>query len=292
MSRILSPVVYYGLVVPLSYLPFGVLYFVSDILYFTIYRVVGYRKQVVRQNLRISFPEKTPAELKTIEKEFYSHFADFLVESIKSISISDREILQRCALMNPEMVNKYYDKNKSVIVLCGHYNNWEYYAVGISQQLKHKTVAAYKPLKNSFFDKVILRSRQRFGMRMVSMRDIPRVFAYELVEPTASIMVNDQSPGNPKTAHWNTFLNQETGWMTGPERLAEKYQQAVLFGVIRKVKRGYYEVTFREIAEDVTNYPKGYVLDTHAQFLEEIIREKPQYWLWSHKRWKHKPTNT
>jgi KDO2-lipid IV(A) lauroyltransferase len=291
MSRILSPVVYYGLVVPLSYLPFGVLYFVSDILYFIIYRIVGYRKQVVRENLRTSFPEKNLAELRTIEKDFYSHFADFLVESIKSISISDRDILKRCALMNPEIVNKYYDENKSVIVLCGHYNNWEYYAVGISQQLKHKTVAAYKPLKNAFFDKVILRSRQRFGMRMVSMRDIPRVFANELHEPTASIMVNDQSPGNPRTAHWNTFLNQETGWMTGPERLAEKYHQALLFGVIRKVKRGYYEVTFREIADDVTKYPQGYVLDTHAQFLEEIIREKPQYWLWSHKRWKHKRPN-
>jgi Kdo2-lipid IVA lauroyltransferase/acyltransferase len=291
MSRILSPVVYYGLVVPISYLPFGVLYFVSNIFYIIIYHIVGYRKQVVRENLKNSFPEKSDAERKVIEKKFYHHFSDFLGESIKSISISDKDILKRCALMNPEILNKYYDEGKSVIVLCGHYNNWEYYAVGISQQLRHKTIAAYKPLKNKFFDRVILKSRQRFGMRMVGMRDIPRVFASELKEPTVSIMVNDQSPGNPKTAHWNTFLNQDTGWMTGAERLAEKYNQAILFGVIRKVKRGFYEVTFREITDDVTKHPKGYVLDTHAKFLEEIIREEPQYWLWSHKRWKHKPHN-
>lgn len=289
MSRILSPIVYYGLVVPLSYLPFGVLYFVCDIFYVIIYCIVGYRKKVVRENLKNSFPDKSKSELKAIERKFYRHFADFLGESIKSISISDKDILKRCALMNPEILDKYYNQGKSVIILCGHYNNWEYYAVGISQQLKHSTIAAYKPLKNKFFDQVILKSRQRFGMRMVSMRDIPRVFSRELHQPTVSIMVNDQSPGNPKTAHWNTFLNQDTGWMTGAERLAEKYDQAILFGVIRKVKRGFYEVTFREITDDVIKHPKGFVLDTHAQFLEEIIREEPQYWLWSHKRWKHKP---
>lgn len=250
---------------------------------------MGYRKKVVRENLKNSFPHLKEDELKSIEKKFYKHFADFLVESAKSISISDKSIKERCALTNPEMIHKYHNEGKSVIVLCGHYNNWEYYAVGIAQQMKHKTLAAYKPLKNKFFDKVILNSRQRFGIKMMSMRSIPRYFkSLPPNEPTMSIMVNDQSPGNPKTAYWNTFLNQETGWMKGAEKLAQKYNHIVLFGCIRKVKRGFYEVTFYPITEDANAEREGFVLDKHAEYLEMVIHENPQYWLWSHKRWKHK----
>lgn len=292
MSKIFSPFIYYVLVIPISHLPFSVLYFVSNIVYLITYYVIGYRKKVVRKNLTNSFPHLSEPELLVIEKKFYKHFADFLVESAKSVSISDKAIKERCALINPEILHKYYEDNKSVIVLCGHYNNWEYYAVGIAQQMKHNTIAAYKPLKNKFFDTVILKSRQRFGMKMMSMREIPRYFARsEQRQPTLSIMVNDQSPGNPKTAYWNTFLNQETGWMKGAEKLAAKYNQAVLFGCIRKKKRGFYEVTFYPISDDVKNEAEGYVLDKHAEYLEMVINEHPEYWLWSHKRWKHKNPN-
>lgn len=292
MSKIFSPFIYYVLVIPISHLPFSVLYFVSNIVYLFTYYVIGYRKKVVRENLTNSFPHLSEPELLVIEKKFYKHFADFLVESAKSVSISDKAIKERCALINPEILHKYYEDNKSVIVLCGHYNNWEYYAVGIAQQMKHNTIAAYKPLKNKFFDTVILKSRQRFGMKMMSMREIPRYFASsEQCQPTLSIMVNDQSPGNPKTAYWNTFLNQETGWMKGAEKLAAKYNQAVLFGCIRKKKRGFYEVTFYPISDDVKNEAEGFVLDKHAEYLEMVINEHPEYWLWSHKRWKHKNPN-
>ena len=289
MSKIISPIIFYVIVIPISHLPFRVLYFVSNILYLITYYLIGYRKKVVRKNLKKSFPHFTQKELKDVEKKFYKHFADFLVESTKSISISDKAIKKRCALINPEILHKYYDEGKSVIVLCGHYNNWEYYAVGIAQQMKHKTIAAYKPLKNKFFDRVILKSRQRFGMKMMSMRSIPRHFAQNKdTTPTMSVMVNDQSPGNPKTAYWNTFLNQDTGWMKGAEKLAVKYNQAVLFGCIRKKKRGFYEVTFYPISDDVKSEPEGFVLDKHAEYLEMVINENPAYWLWSHKRWKHK----
>jgi KDO2-lipid IV(A) lauroyltransferase len=265
------------------------LYWISDLVYFVAYYLMGYRKNVVRQNLKNSFPHLKQEELKKIEKKFYKHFADFLVESAKSISISDKEIKKRCAIINPELINQYHDDGKNVIVLCGHYNNWEYYAVGIAQQMKHKTIAAYRPLKNKFFDNVILKSRQRFGIQMLSMRSIPRYFSKmkESDNPTMSIMVNDQSPGNPKTAYWNTFLNQETGWMKGAEKLARKYNQAVMFGCIRKVKRGFYEVTFYPITEKPKEEKDGYILDKHAEYLEMVIQENPQYWLWSHKRWKH-----
>lgn len=292
MSKIFSPIIYYVLVIPISHLPFSVLYFVSNIVYFVTYYLIGYRKDVVRKNLTNSFPHLSSSELLNIEKKFYKHFADFLVESAKSVSISDQEIKNRCALINPEILHKYYDEGKSVIVLCGHYNNWEYYAVGIAQQMKHNTIAAYKPLKNKFFDNVILKSRQRFGMKMLSMRETPKYFANNKQKhPTLSIMVNDQSPGSPKTAYWNTFLNQETGWMKGAEKLAAKYDQAVLFGCIRKKKRGFYEVTFYPISDNVKQEKDGFVLDKHAEYLEMVINEHPEYWLWSHKRWKHKNPN-
>ncbi|MDG0973188.1 MAG: lipid A biosynthesis acyltransferase [Crocinitomicaceae bacterium] len=292
MSRIFSPIVHYILALPISYLPFGILYAFSNFIYFLTYRIVGYRKKVVRENLKNSFPELSEKAITEIEKRFFKHFADFLVESAKSLTISNKEIRKRCALINPEVVDAYYKEGRSVIVLCGHYNNWEYYAVGIAQQMRHQTVAAYQPLKNKFFDNVLLKSRQRFGMKMISMREIPRYFAKHVNEPTMSIMVNDQSPGNPRTAYWNTFLNQETGWMKGAEKLAAKYDQAVLFGCIRKKKRGFYEVMFYPISDDVTKNPEGFVLDKHAEYLEMVIREHPEYWLWSHKRWKHKKSVT
>ncbi|PKR80790.1 lauroyl acyltransferase [Brumimicrobium salinarum] len=293
MSKFISALVYFVIVIPISHLPFKVLYFISDLVYLLLYYIVGYRKKVVRENLKNSFPELDNEARSDIEKKFYKHFADFLVESTKSLSISNKAIQERCALINPEEVHKYFDQGKDVIVLCGHYNNWEYYAVGIAQQMKHQTIAAYRPLKNGFYNRKILKSRQRFGMKMLSMREIPRFFAQKPKNPPVlSVMVNDQSPGDPKSAYWNTFLNQDTGWMKGAEKLAKKYNQVILFGAIRKRKRGFYEVSFTPISEDITKERDGYVLDKHAEYLERVIQEHPQYWLWSHRRWKHKKPNT
>jgi Kdo2-lipid IVA lauroyltransferase/acyltransferase len=289
MSNFFSRILYFILVLPISYLPFRLLYLISDVLYLFTYYIVGYRRKVVYNNLKNSFPELDGKQLKRIEKSFYKHFTDFLVESVKSITISEKTIKERCAIINPELPFSLYEENKSVMVLCGHYNNWEYYAVGLAQQMKHKTYAAYRPLKNTYFNRLILKSRQRFGIQMISMNEVPRFFANTAnKELTMSIMVNDQSPGDPKKAHWNTFLNQDTGWMKGTERLAAKYDQAVLFGCIRKKKRGFYEVTFYPITTNPKEVSEGFILDKHSEYLEMVIREHPQYWLWSHKRWKHK----
>lgn len=287
-AELFSRIIYYGLVIPISYLPFPVLYLLSDVIYFLVYYVVGYRKKVVRDNLQKSFPEKSASQLKRIERQFYRHFTDFLVESVKSLTISNAQILKRCAIQNPEVIQKYYDEGRSVMVLCGHYNNWEYYAVGLAQQMKHKVLAAYQPLKNEFFNDIMLKSRQRFGINMMSMKEVPRKLLEHKDEPTMSIMVNDQSPNSPQKAYWNTFLNQSTGWMTGTERLAAKFDQAVLFGCIRKRKRGYYEVTFYPITDTPKEIGAGKILDDHTKYLEMVIAENPEYWLWSHRRWKHK----
>ncbi len=288
MSRFFSGLLFYGLVVPISRLPFRVLYWFSDFLYFVIFYVAGYRKEVVLNNLKRAFPDTDESELLRIRKRFYRHFADFLVESAKALTISDKQIRRRCSIVNPELPHSYYEKGQNIIVLCGHYNNWEYYAVGLAQQMKHKTIAAYKPLKNRFFNDAMLRSRQRFGTQMVSIRDIPRFYANMNGTPTMTIMVNDQSPANPQQAYWNCFLNQETGWMTGTAKLAQRYDQPVLFGCIRKKKRGFYEVTFYHITDTPQQMSEGAIIDQHAHLLEGLISEHPEYWLWSHKRWKHK----
>lgn len=288
MANWTSKVLYYGLVIPISYLPFRVLYLLSDFLYIIAFYLVRYRKKVVWNNLKNSFPNKTDKELKRIQKAFYRHFTDFLVESVKTLTISNDEILKRCAILNPELPQKYYDEGRSVMVLCGHYNNWEYYAVGLAQQMNHKVLAAYQPLKNEFFNSILLKSRQRYGIKMMSMKEVPRKLVKNPKVPTMSIMVNDQAPHAPRKAYWNTFLNQDTGWMTGTERLAIKHDQAVLFGCIRKRKRGFYEVTFYPITDTPDQCDSGYILDQHAKYLEMVIAENPEYWLWSHKRWKHK----
>jgi KDO2-lipid IV(A) lauroyltransferase len=281
MANFFSGFLFYGIAMPLSFLPFRLLYLFSDFLYIITYYLVGYRKKVVRQNLKNSFQGITDNELKSLERKFYKHFVDFLVESAKSLTISAKDIQQRCAITNPEVPINYYNQGKSIIVLCGHYNNWEYYAVGLAQQMQHKTIAAYQPLKNQFFNQILLKSRQRFGIKMLSMKEVPRYFASNGTEQTMSIMVNDQSPATPKKAYWNTFLNQDTGWMKGTD-------QPVLFGCIRKTKRGFYEVTFYPITDDPKNTPEGFILDKHTEYLEMVISEHPEYWLWSHKRWKHK----
>jgi KDO2-lipid IV(A) lauroyltransferase len=291
MTNFFSRILFYGLALPISYLPFRVLYAFSDFLYIISYHIIGYRKEVVRKNLKNSFPQLSEIEIISIEKKFYRHFTDFLVESAKSFTISEKDIKNRCSIVNPELPNSYFEQGRSVMILCGHYNNWEYYAAGLQQQMNHKTIAAFHPLKNKFFDRIIKKSRERFGMKMVSMREIPRFFASTSSEPTMAIMVNDQSPGDPKKAYWNTFLNQDTGWMRGTERLAAKYDQSVLFGCIRKVKRGFYEVTFYPITDEPNKVDEGFILDKHTEYLEMVISEHPEFWLWSHKRWKHKRPN-
>lgn len=287
MSKILSPFVYYFVLIPISVLPFPVLYIFSDFLYVIIYYIVGYRKDVVRENLKNSFPKLSDEARKNIEKKFYKHFSDFLVESAKTLTISEKAIRNRCKIMNPEMPISYYEKHKSIVVLCGHYNNWEYYALGLTSQMKHITAAAYKPLKNPFFNAKFQKSRQRYGIQMIPMKKLHRYFDDKIDQLSMTVLLNDQSPVHPSAAHWNSFLNQDTGWMKGPEKLARKYNYPVLFGCIRKKKRGFYEVTFYPITDNPKEMSEGEITNKHTEYMTQIINEAPEYWLWSHKRWKH-----
>jgi len=288
MSRIGDNLLFYLVLKPLSFLPLGILFFFSDIIFVLTYYIVKYRRNVVKQNLKNAFPEKPEKELKEIERKFYHHFTDFIFESIKSISISEKNVNNRTALKNQDLLDKYYKQGKNVLVVCGHYNNWEFYALSLPKSLKHTTYSLYQPLKNKFFDKMLLNSRSRNGMKLIQTNDVLSFFREDNTNPKLMVIVNDQSPTNKDKAYWNTFLNQNTGWNVGPEKLAKKFDYVVLFGHSKKVKRGSYEVEFSLITETPKTTVDEFITDKYSSILEEVIQKKPEFWLWSHKRWKHK----
>lgn len=280
-------ILYYGVLIPFSYLPFWALYLFSDFIFFWIYHVIGYRRKVVFTNIKNSFPDKLTSELKKIEKEFYRHLCDLVVESIKTFSISKKEATKRLKIKNPEVTNRFFDQGKDIVAVGGHNSNWELYAVVCAMQIKHKPVALYTSMTNAFFDKKMRESRSRYGLDM-----IPTSRKSQLLdgrkEPTVYIFGIDQCPKKTQRAYWTEFLNQETAVQFGAEKFAREHDFPVVFGNIRKLKRGYYEVEYKVLCEDVKELAVGEVMLRGTQMLESCIKEQPAYWLWSHKRWKYK----
>ncbi|MEK6782933.1 MAG: lysophospholipid acyltransferase family protein [Bacteroidota bacterium] len=285
---ILNNLFYYGLIIPISLLPFPALYRVSDFLYYVMYYIVGYRKKVVIQNIRNSFPEKTDFEHNEIVKKFYQHFCDLTLESLKVFTISEKEVRSRMVLKSPKIVNTFFDQGKSVIIAGGHYNNWELFAVAIDFQIKHQAIAIYKPFTSKYFDLKVKGTRSKYGLRMISTKIVKETFESERNNLTATIFGTDQSPTYADKCHWMTFLNQDTGVLFGTEKYAKEYNYPVVFCRINKEKRGYYNFEF----ENVTDQPKqtyhGEITEKVTRLLELDILRQPEYWLWSHKRWKHK----
>ncbi|HDR52239.1 MAG TPA: hypothetical protein ENN90_11570 [Mariniphaga anaerophila] len=267
---------------------FRVLYFLSDLFFLLVYHVVRYRKTVVMRNLQHSFPEKTEKELKTIARKFYRHFTDLMVESIKLASITDKDLKGRMKVKNPEVINHFFDRGKSVVVLTMHYNNWEW-GSAFPLHLKHKVLGVYKPLHNPLFDAYINRNRARFGAEMVSNAHILRrvVKAHQEKEPVFIWLAGDQTP---PFFHkfWLIFLNQETMFYPGPVAISRRFNYPVIFQKTVKTKRGYYETTFEVLFENPEKYSEAEIMKAYVQKMEEIIDEQPAYYLWSHKRWKHK----
>lgn len=280
-------ILYYGLVVPFSKLPFSILYFLSDIFCFVLYRIVGYRKDVIGGNIRRSFPDKTEKEIKAIEKEFYSHFCDLIVESVKTFTITKEESLKRMKIVNADVLNKFYDEGRHITTIGGHNGNWELYATACAMQVKPDAVALYTPLSSPFFDKIMRKSRSRYGLQMIPTKENDKL-PVDQKTPTMFIFGIDQSPKKSQRAYWMEFLNQETGVQYGAEKFARVNDTAVVMGNISKLKRGYYEVEYTLVCENVSDKPEGWVIDKGTRMLEERILRQPQYWLWSHKRWKHK----
>ena len=283
----ITRILYYILILPLSLLPYPLLYLLSDIIFLIMYRVIGYRKEVVFTNLKNSFPNKSKQELKKIMSDFYRHLCDIIMESVKGFTISEKQLRKRLIIKNPEFSNYFADKRQSIIFVGGHYNNWEICAQAFAMYSNHKCIGIYKPLSNAFINDKIYTSRSKYGMNLVSMKQTKKSFN-EGDKPKAIVFGSDQNPSDPKRAHWVNFLNQDTAVLFGVEKYAKDYNWPVVFVSISKVKRGYYEVEYSLITDSPTEQPHGKITEDFTKRLEQDIINQPQYWLWSHKRWKHK----
>jgi KDO2-lipid IV(A) lauroyltransferase len=284
----ITKIFYYILILPISLLPYTILYIISDFLFLVIYRIIGYRKAVVFTNLKKSFPDKIDEELKVIMRNFYKHFCDIIVESIKGFTISEKQLKERLIIKNPEFTNYYAEKNQSIIVVGGHYNNWEIYAQAFSLYSNHKCMGIYKPLSNLFMNTKMYQSRSKYGTHLISLKQTKKSFEEDGSDSKVIVFGSDQNPSNPKKAYWLKFLNQDTAVVFGVEKYSKEYNWPVVFVSINKSKRGYYEVEYSLITDDPANETHGKITEDFTKKLEQDIINKPQYWLWSHKRWKHK----
>ena len=224
-------------------------------------------------------------EKRKLERKFYRHLCDLLAEGAKNLSISEKQLRKRFKVSNPEILDELYAQNKSVLLISGHYNNWEWLITGQNLFFKHQAVGIGMPLSSGFWDKKLNERRSRFGMKIIHSKIVHDFFSKN-TETTATLVLADQSPGDSKKSYWMDFLNQKTAVVFGPEMLANQYDQAAVFFHIEKVKRGYYKMHLQEITKNPSEEHWGAITETHTKMLEKVIREKPQYWIWSHKRWK------
>ncbi|MCT4599696.1 MAG: lysophospholipid acyltransferase family protein [Marinifilaceae bacterium] len=274
----------------ISLLPYRVLYMISDFFSFLLCYVFKYRKKVIETNLRNSFPEKSDNEISNIRKKFYKHISDYFLETIKLLSVTEKEIKERCKFLNAEMLDKYYNEGKSVLVILGHYANWELMCNYTLWSENIDFMPIYKPLHNKAMDYLYIRMRSRFGAKPLAKNDVFRTLLKYKKEGILSLtaFVGDQTPRKKNIQYWTSFLNQDTPIFLGVDKIAHKLQSPVVFVNMNKVKRGYYEVELIEITEDASELPLHALTETHTRMLENQIKKNPEYWLWSHRRWKHK----
>ncbi|MDH6358637.1 lysophospholipid acyltransferase family protein [Parabacteroides sp. PF5-9] len=271
-------------------LPMRVLYVFSDILYLFVYKIVGYRLRVVRRNMKASFPEKTKKELRQLERDFYHHFSDYIVETIKLANISKEDLLERAILRNAELTEELKKEGHTCFLfMMGHYGNWEWFTASSEWFNKLRLYQIYRPLTNKAFDKLFIFLRTRFGSYGIKKNDTFRDIVHLVREKIGSIVVfiADQTPSKANLHYWTTFLNQETPMLTGPERIAKKMNLPVFFLDVQKVKRGHYTVDLELITANAKDTPEFWITEQYARRMERSILRDPAYWLWTHKRWKH-----
>lgn len=271
-----------------SRLPLWFLYGLSDILFFVLYYLVRYRKTIVRTNLANSFPEKTELERQQIEKKYFRFLADTIFETIKLRSISASELKKRFKFKNIEEVNRHLKNHKSVLIATGHYANWEWGAPASPLYFEEPLMVIYKSQSNKYFENKINEMRSRFGAIMVPMQQAYRTFVSQKNEPFLAIFLADQTPVRQESMFFTPFLNQPTPVFLGVEKIAKKTGHPVLFYHMNRIKRGYHEVIFKTLTEDPKSTADYEITKLHTAELERVIRQRPEFWLWSHKRWKFK----
>lgn len=274
-----------------SLLPFWFLYLIADLLFVILYYIMGYRRKVVQENLRNSFPEKSDTERKSIEKSYFKYMADLMMETIKSVSMSEKSVHQRMRCTNPELMEHYFSRGKSIIAAAGHYGNWEMACLSFGFLTDKRRMIVYKPQSNEVFTNFFNKTRSRFGATMISMRQTLRKMIEYKNELTFTVLASDQTPTLQDAKHFTTFLNQPTAVFLGIEKLTKVVDCVVVFYRIDLIKRGHYTYTFVPLVENPAETKPFEITEIHVKYLETLIREKPDYWLWSHRRWKLKPAD-
>ena len=272
----------------LSILPKKAMYFFADLLFLIGYFLIGYRKKVVDENLRNAFPEKSSTEIRKIAKRFFKHLSDVMIEDVAMLHMSPKRLNQFVSVKDLDLLNDLYKQNKNVMGILGHYGNWELLTT-IPLHSPYTILTVYKPLKNQFFDRKIYEMRKRFDEVPIPMKQAYKSIAryQNKGEPYIVGMVADQSPPKRGLNFWTTFLNQDTSFFLGAERIARKFNHTVIFPAVKKIKRGSYEIHFELLVDNPKETAETEITEKYVRTLENLILEKPEYWLWSHRRWKH-----
>lgn len=278
---------------PLALLPMCVLYGLASVLYLVLNYVVRYRRKVVEQNLKNAFPTKTEREIRQLRNRYYWHLSQIVVEMIKMLVMGRKNLRRRYRCVNPELVNRFFEQGKSVILISSHYNNWEWMILSLDEMFLHHGVGVGKANTDKSFEKVVNRARTRYGTEVVFADTVRELFESNAVEqsPTAYMMLSDQSPNSRKRCYVTDFLNQKTGVIYGAEHFGRKYDIPVVYYQVVKERLGHYRVELQMIADNPTSCPEYFITQRYVELLERTILKRPECWLWSHRRWKFKFDN-
>lgn len=280
--------IYYLFIIPVSKLPTGLLRVLSRILYCLLKYVIRYRSAIIDSNLKNAFPDKRVKEIREIKDRFYRHLSIVFLDGIKSFSITKDQLRQRIGFENAEIIRQHYDQGSGVIVTIGHYHSWELLLAGINLFIRHRAAVIYQPLKNKFLDAQLRKTRSDFRTLMISTKEVKSFFKSGMQTPTAVLFAIDQAPANPKRSYWMNFLNRETAVHFGAEKFAVEYNLPVYHAHVVQKKDGQYVLKFEPITTKPQLEKPGYITEKATRLLEAQIIEHPEFWLWSHKRWKHK----